>query len=67
MTFNDDELRVLHGMIQINDWPISGKVLKRLLARLEAAEACAKALNGHCGLYVDELNLLKVWRKACGK
>ena len=38
LDFSNDELRVLKGMTKSGDWPISGKQLKPLIARLEKSE-----------------------------
>jgi hypothetical protein len=47
--FTDDELRILKGMCEAADWPIGGKALLPLLARLEASEA----LNQRSALWHD--------------
>lgn len=66
MSFTDDELRVLKGMTEAGDWPISGKQLKPLIARLEAAEKALEAYVSSEGAVIGGENVLSEWRKAKG-
>lgn len=69
MTFSDRELDVLKRMCESADWPISGKELLPLIARLEAAELCARYLEAMSEGQRSprENEALMAWRKAVGK
>ncbi len=63
MAFTDEELRVLKGMCQSSNWPISSVALLPLIARLEAAELCA----GFYAIGNPHADTVLAWNKASGK
>lgn len=74
ISFTDDELRVLRAMTQAGDWPVSGKSLKGLIARLESAEGLVfqMSLALESGFtpgswFIVARELYQAWKKAAGK
>jgi hypothetical protein len=84
MTFSDKNLKQLKDLLngdlpEFSTWSHADlKVLKALLARLEAAEKCVELCStdenccaipefGPKGNVPDAISWLEVWRKACGK
>jgi hypothetical protein len=71
MSFTDDELRILKGMCSAGNWPIGGKALLPLLARLEAAEKLIEYAEFYEPVSEEDEKLyddcFEAWRKAAGK
>lgn len=73
LKFTDEDLKRLkehltdHAMRTGQEFPIGQGTLDALLARLEAAEACAKQLDQLTGVYSFARDRLQTWRKAAGK
>lgn len=70
MTFTDEDLKRLKEYHSIdrefhaNSIWVERSKLKALIARLEAAENCAKNLNN---ILAEHCELLEVWRKSKGE
>lgn len=68
MTFSDDDLkRLKERFSKYKGSMLSPEEGRTLLARTEAAEACAGLLGTFPNLKVDAQYLLSEWRKAAGK
>lgn len=75
MTFTDDDLKRLKEDIdgyereQFDDWGMSVDEVKRLLARLEAAEELLEECNLVWVRHNSDIaeKLFEAWRKACGR
>lgn len=62
-SFTDEDLKRLHAEYD----GMGVDKIDALIARLEAAEACAGLLGTFLNLKVDAQYLLSEWRKASGK
>lgn len=70
MPFTDEDLRVLKAMTQAGDWPVSGKSLQSLLARLEYSEELNGAwedLQEEEISFDDLMAFRNRWRKSKGE
>ena len=67
MPFTDDDLKRLKEIAEFSSEPHFKHIIPALLARLEAAEFCARRLAVNPAKDFVDRQTLEAWRKAAGK